>query len=127
MTGAPSVAILKYVLKYRDPLSLAFQALADPTRRDLVDRLLRGPASVSQLAEPLDMTLSAVVQHLAVLEGAGLVRSQKIGRVRTFQAEPAGLRLAEDWFRPRRTPAESRLDRLGEHLASQAEPPKENP
>lgn len=115
------------MLKHRDPLSLAFQALGDPTRRDLVDRLLRAPASVSQLAEPLEMTLSAVVQHLAVLEGAGLVRSQKLGRVRTYQVEPAGLRLAEDWFRPRRTPAESRLDRLGELLADQAEPHKENP
>ena len=127
MTVGPSVAILKYVLKHWDPLSLAFQALADPTRRDLVDRLLRGPASVSQLAEPLDMTLSAVVQHLAVLEGAGLVRSQKTGRVRTFQVEPAGLRRTEDWFRPRRTPAETRLDRLGELLADQAKPLKENP
>lgn len=115
------------MLKHRDPLSVAFQALADPTRRDLVDRLLRGPASVGQLAEPLDMTLSAVVQHLAVLEGAGLVRSQKIGRVRTFQVELAGLRRTEDWFRRRRTTAETRLDRLGEHLADQAEPPKENP
>ena len=126
MTRRVPIPILKQVLKHRDPLSLAFQALADPTRRDLVDRLLRGPASVSQLAEPVDMTMSAVVQHLAVLEGAGLVRSQKIGRVRTFQVDPDGLRRTEDWFRPRRTPTESRLDRLGEHLA-RSEPPQENP
>ena len=113
------------MLKQRDPLDLVFQALSDPTRRTLVDRLLRGPASVSQLAAPLDMTMSAVVQHLAVLEAAGLVRSQKIGRVRTFQIDPTGLRLAEAWLTPRRTPWERRLDHLGEVLAEP--PPKELP
>lgn len=115
------------MLKHWDSLSLAFQALADPTRRELVDRLLASPASVSQLAEPLAMTMSAVVQHLAVLEGAQLVRSQKIGRVRTYQIDPSGLRLAEDWLRPRRTPAERRLDRLGDVLAgeSQTNPPND--
>ena len=109
------------MLKYVDPLSLAFQALADPTRRELVDRLILGPASVTQLGEPLDMTMSAVVQHLAVLEAAGLVRSEKIGRVRTFQVAPEGLRSTEDWLHSRRTPVERQLDRLGELLA--ADPP----
>jgi DNA-binding transcriptional ArsR family regulator len=73
------------------PLDLTFQALADPTRRVMVERLARGPASVSELAQPLDMTLSAVVQHLAVLEASGLVRSQKVGRVRTCRIEPVAL------------------------------------
>ncbi len=79
-------------------LDLVFQALADPTRRVMVERLSRGPASVSELAQPLDMTLSAVVQHIAVLEASGLVRSQKAGRVRTCRVEPAALRTAEKWI-----------------------------
>ena len=74
------------------PLDLAFQALADPTRRIMVERLTRSPASVSELARPLAMTLSAVVQHLAVLEASGLVRSEKVGRVRTCRIEPKALR-----------------------------------
>ena len=104
------------MLKYSDPLSLAFQALADPTRRALLDRLIQGPASGTQLGEPLAMTLSAVVQHLGVLEAAGLVRSEKIGRVRTYQVATEGLRATEDWLHQRRTPVERRLDRLDEHL-----------
>lgn len=93
------------------PLDLTFQALADPTRRIMVERLARGPASVSELARPLDMTLSAVVQHLAVLEASGLVRSQKVGRGRTCRIAPAALQGAERWI------AERRLDRLGKFLA----------
>ncbi len=84
-------------------LDLVFGALADPTRRVIVDRLTRGPASVSELAQPLDMTLSAVVQHLAVLEGSGLVRTEKVGRVRTCRVEPTALRVAERWLAERRT------------------------
>jgi len=99
-----------------------FQALADPTRRVMVDRLTRGPASVSELAEPLDMTLSAVVQHLAVLETSGLVRSEKVGRVRTCRVEPAALRTAEQWITERRTTWERRLDRLGAFLAADESP-----
>jgi DNA-binding transcriptional ArsR family regulator len=99
------------------PLDLAFQALADPTRRVMIERLARGPASVSELAKPLDMTLSAVVQHLAVLEASGLVRSRKIGRVRTCRVEPGALRDAERWIAERRAVWERRLDRLGEFLA----------
>jgi DNA-binding transcriptional ArsR family regulator len=106
--------ILKCVLNHE--LDRVFQALADPTRRALVDRLTRGPASVSELAEPLPITLAAVVQHLQVLEGCGLVRTEKVGRVRTCQIDPAGLRAAEDWLRERRTGWERKLDRLADVL-----------
>jgi DNA-binding transcriptional ArsR family regulator len=94
-----------------------FQALADPSRRVMVERLSRGPASVSELAQPLAMSLPAVVQHLQVLETSGLVRSEKVGRVRTCRIEPAALRPAERWINERRTGWERRLDRLGEYLA----------
>ena len=94
-----------------------FQALADPSRRMMVERLTRGPASVSQLAEPLAMSLAAVVQHVQVLEACGLVRSEKLGRVRTCHIEPAALRSAEQWIAARRTTWEHRLDRLGDFLA----------
>ncbi len=100
-------------------LDQMFQALADPTRRAMVERLARGPASVSDLARPLAMSLPAVMQHLAMLEGSGLVRSQKIGRVRTCRIEPQALSLAEQWINARRTEWERRLDRLGDYLAEQ--------
>jgi DNA-binding transcriptional ArsR family regulator len=115
--------ILKYVLNYGAPLDLVFQALADPTRRVMVERLSRGPASVSDLAQPLAMSLSAVVQHLQVLEASGLVRSEKAGRVRTCRIEPAALRTAEDWIGARRTTWERRLDRLAEYLATEGNQP----
>ena len=111
-------------------LDLVFHALADPTRRVMVDRLIRGPASVSDLAEPLAMTLSAVVQHLAVLEQSGLVRSAKVGRVRTCRVEPDALRAVERWITERRTSWERRLDRLEDFLAAtepQPEPKKKKP
>ena len=98
-------------------LDLMFQALADPARRSMVERLSRGPASVSQLAEPLAMSLSAVVQHLNLLEASGLVRTQKVGRVRTCQIEPQALQVAEHWINERRLSWERRLDRLGDFLA----------
>lgn len=97
-------------------LDLTFQALADPTRRSMVERLSRGPASVSELAQPFAMSLPAVVQHLAMLEASGLVRSEKVGRVRTCRMEPVALSLAEQWFDQRRSDWDQRLDRLGEHL-----------
>ena len=106
------------------PLDRVFQALADPSRRGMVERLSRGPASVSELAEPLPMSLQAVVQHLHVLEASGLVRTEKLGRVRTCQIEPAVLRSAEQWIEERRTSWEERLDRLGEYLAEDPEDPK---
>lgn len=90
-----------------------FQALADPSRRAIVERLCRGPASVSELAAPFSMSLPAVVQHLQVLEASGLVQSEKTGRVRTCRIEPAALRAAETWIHERRTLWEKRLDRLG--------------
>ena len=104
-------------------IDLMFHALADPGRRLMVDRLSKGPASVSQLAEPLDMSLSAVVQHLQILEASGLVRTEKVGRVRTCTIEPKALSLAEKWISDRRTLWERRLDRLGEYLAEQTNEP----
>jgi DNA-binding transcriptional ArsR family regulator len=98
-------------------LDQAFQALADPTRRAVVERLCDGPASVSELAKPFAMTLAAVVQHVQVLEAAGLVTTQKIGRVRTVQVDAAGLRSAEAWLAARRTRVEDQLDRLAALLA----------
>jgi DNA-binding transcriptional ArsR family regulator len=100
-------------------IDLLFQALADPSRRAMVDRLTRGPASVSELARPLAMSLPAVVQHLHLLEASGLVRSEKLGRVRTCSIEPTTLRTAEAWVAQRRTAWERRLDRLGDFLAEQ--------
>ena len=100
-------------------LDLTFHALADPARRAMVERLSRGPASVSELAQPLAMSLPAVVQHIAVLEGSGLIRSQKLGRVRTCQIEAGALQRAEQWINDRRIQWERRLDRLGDYLAQQ--------
>jgi DNA-binding transcriptional ArsR family regulator len=112
------------MLQHQASLDRTFQALADPTRRGIVERLCRGPASVSEIAKPLDMTLSAVVQHLQVLETSGLVRSEKAGRVRTCRIEPAALRSAENWIASRRANWERRLDRLGDWLAETDDPPK---
>ena len=97
-------------------LDLTFQALADPTRRAMVERLSRSPATVSDLARPLSMSLPAVMQHLAVLETSGLVVSQKSGRVRTCSINPAAFAEAERWITERRLEWERRLDRLGEYL-----------
>jgi DNA-binding transcriptional ArsR family regulator len=94
-----------------------FHALGDPTRRAIVEKLSEGPISVSRLAEPLDITLAAVVQHLQVLEESGLVQTEKTGRVRTCRIEPAGLSAAEQWIGDRRSRWERRLDRLGDLLA----------
>jgi len=107
------------MLKQEPTLDRVFQALADPTRRGMMERLSRGPASVSELAQPLTMSLSAVVQHLEVLEKSGLVRSRKMGRVRTCRIEPVALRTAEQWIARRRSVWERRLDRLGAYLAQQ--------
>jgi DNA-binding transcriptional ArsR family regulator len=97
-------------------LDPVFHALSDSTRRGIVNRLTLGPASVTELAGPFDMTLSAVVQHLTVLEQSGLVRSEKVGRVRTCRIEPAALRTVEDWVAERRAEWERRLDRLADYL-----------
>ena len=109
--------ILKHMLNQAPMLDPVFQALADPTRRAIVDRLSRGPASVSSLAVPLPMSLPAVMQHLQVLEKSGLIRSEKIGRVRTCRIEPVAMQTAEQWIAERRATWERRFDRLGEYLA----------
>ena len=97
-------------------LDLTFQALADSTRRSILAQLTRGPRSVSTLARPLAMSLPAVMQHLAVLEGSGLVRSVKVGRVRTCSIEPKALSLAEQWINQRRAEWQRHFDQLGEYL-----------
>src|SRR5580693_9535097 len=105
-----------------------FHALAEPMRRALVERLSAGPMSVSDLAQPFGVTLAAIVQHLQVLEESGIVRSEKLGRVRTCRLEAEGLKLAERWISERRGLWERRLDRLGELLAederTKPQPPK---
>ncbi|MBW8725263.1 MAG: helix-turn-helix transcriptional regulator [Inquilinus limosus] len=111
------------MLQHPQPLDLMFQALADPSRRVMIERLSRGPASVSELAQPLAMSLSAVVQHLAVLEASGLVRSEKVGRVRTCRIEPAALETAEQWLNERRLSWDRKLDRLGDYLAKATDEP----
>ncbi len=93
-----------------------FHALADASRRTMVERLVRGPASVTELARPFDMALPTVVQHLGVLEAAGIVTSTKVGRVRTYQLAPEALTPAAEWISLQRLPAERRLDRLGTFL-----------
>lgn len=107
---------LSIVFRQDAALDLAFQALADPSRRAMVERLVAGPASVSELAKPLAMSLPGVMQHLAVLEASGLVISEKIGRTRTCRIEPAVLAHAEHWIAERRALWERRFDRLGQFL-----------
>jgi DNA-binding transcriptional ArsR family regulator len=94
-----------------------FHALGDSSRRAMVERLSRGPASVSELAKPFEMALPTVVQHLGVLEAAGIVTSAKAGRVRTYQLVPEALTPAADWISRQRLPAERHLDRLGDLLS----------
>jgi DNA-binding transcriptional ArsR family regulator len=101
-----------------DPL---FHALGDPTRRAILDRLVERPMSVSELANPLGITLTAVVQHLQILEEARLVYTEKLGRVRVCRLEPAGFRSLEQWIRDHRTAWERKLDRLGQFLAEDDE------
>jgi DNA-binding transcriptional ArsR family regulator len=110
------------VLNQSPSLDRVFQALADPTRRDMIERLTGGPASVTELAAPLAMSLPAVLQHVAVLEGCGLISSEKVGRVRTCRVEPAAIRGAETWLAGQRLAWERRLDDLGDYLAEPTEP-----
>jgi DNA-binding transcriptional ArsR family regulator len=114
------------VLNESATLDLAFQALADPTRRRLVAWLTRGPASVSELAQPLPMSLPAVLQHLRLLEASGLVRSEKKGRVRTCRVEPKALAAAEGWIAEQRALWEGRLDRLETYLEEMKAEEKKN-
>jgi DNA-binding transcriptional ArsR family regulator len=109
------------MLQYQaDPLDLAFQALSDPGRRAMVERLSFGPASVSELAKPLPITLSAVVQHLKVLEEARLVRSEKVGRVRTCTLEIGTMIHVERWIAERKRFWERQYDQLEAYLARTA-------
>ncbi len=109
------------MLSQRASIDRVFHALGDPTRRAIVEQLSEGPISVSRLAKPLDITLAAVVQHLQVLEKSGLVRSVKVGRVRTCRMEPAGLTVAERWIGARRLLWRRRLNRLGNVLSEEDE------
>jgi DNA-binding transcriptional ArsR family regulator len=108
--------ILRHMLNQSIDLDRLFHALADPARRLMVERLSQGPAAVSELARPLPMSLPSVMQHLGVLETAGLVRSEKTGRVRTCAIEPQALNHVEQWIGARRSEWEHRLDRLGAYL-----------
>ena len=105
------------MLNYSESLDAVFHALADPTRRALIEQLGRGPASVKELAKPLNISLPGVMQHLALLERSGLVRTEKVGRVRTCTIQPAALRSAETWIARRRASWERRFDRLAAYLA----------
>lgn len=109
------------MLNYSASLDLAYAALSDGSRRSMVDRLSRGPATVKELAAPLTMSLPAVLQHLRVLEDSGLVRSEKVGRVRTCRLQPATLQAAEQWIADRRSDWEARLDRLSAFLDEEDE------
>lgn len=122
--------MVKRMLKHQaEAADGVFHALADANRRAIVDHLTRGPATVSELARLLGVTVAATVQHLRVLQASELVRSEKAGRVRTCQIDPSGLRRAEEWLRLRRTTWERRLDRLGDVLGESADerrPPPTN-
>jgi DNA-binding transcriptional ArsR family regulator len=103
-----------------EPTDRIFHALADANRRAMIERLTRGPATVSELAALLGVTIAATVQHLKVLEDSDLVRSEKVGRVRTCQIDPVGLRNAETWLQRQRTAWERRLDSLGAFLENES-------
>lgn len=107
------------MIKYQPNLDKLFHALADGQRRAIIDHLSKGPSTVSDLAAPLEISLPAVMQHLAVLEGAGLLNSEKRGRVRTCALAPGALTEVEGWISARRKMVEARLDRLGQFLDQQ--------
>jgi DNA-binding transcriptional ArsR family regulator len=110
------VRILKSMLDETIDLDRTFQALADKSRRTMVERLTLGPASVSQLAEPLTMSLAAVLQHVQVLEACGVVKTEKVGRTRMCRIEKQTMTAAEQWIADRRRGWENRLNRLGDIL-----------
>ncbi len=120
MTISYRAPILKHMLDQTIDLDRTFQALADKSRRSMVERLTEGPASISQLAEPLDMSLAAVVQHVQVLEACGLVKTKKVGRTRMCRIEPSAMTAAERWMADRRRGWEDRLNQLGDVLADVA-------
>lgn len=110
--------------KCYEGLDGVFRALADETRRAIVERLVRGPASVSDLAAPFEMAMPTVMQHLKILEEGGLVTSSKAGRVRTYQYQPGSMADATAWMSQQRTSAEQQLDRLGDFLSTADSPSK---
>src|SRR5436853_7291115 len=114
------MTILRHMPKYRGQetpgLDLTFRALGDPSRRAMLVRLARGPASVTELARPFDMALPSVVQHLRVLEDAQIVASSKVGRIRSYQLVPDALTAVGSWLSGIRLPAEKNLDRLDAYL-----------
>jgi DNA-binding transcriptional ArsR family regulator len=112
------------MLNYQTPTDKVFHALGDPTRRGMLERLSRGPVTVSELAEPFEMSLPAIVQHLQVLETSGLVATEKKGRVRTCRLDPKGLQTAERWIAERRAFWERAFDKLGAFLAETADGPQ---
>ncbi|HLK20255.1 MAG TPA: metalloregulator ArsR/SmtB family transcription factor [Bryobacteraceae bacterium] len=107
--------------KKKADIGRIFHALGDPTRRAILEKLTAGPVSVSALADPLKITLAAVVQHLQILEESGLVQTEKVGRVRTCRIESAGFSAAAQWLADRRSNLERRLDKLGEFLKDEGE------
>ena len=113
--------MLQWMLNHRSAprAPAALDALGDATRRAIVERLSGGPATVTELAEPLSISRSAVLQHLTVLEGAALVRTEKVGRTRGCRLDPAGLEAVQAWAADHRQRWERRLDRLGELLAEE--------
>jgi DNA-binding transcriptional ArsR family regulator len=119
LTVSAQAHTLKQMLNHQPTLNAVFHALADPTRRAIVERLIESDAPVSELAKPLAMSLAAVVQHVQILEHSGIIVTHKTGRVRTCRIEPSALRAAETWIAQRRSLWERRLDRLGDILAEQ--------
>ena len=116
--SAGSSASASSLMRRKPPdIDRVFHALGDPSRRAILEKVSQGPISVSRLAEPLDITMAAVVQHLHILEESGLVQTEKHGRVRTYRIESAGLSVAQQWIADRRTAWERLLDRLGDLLA----------
>ena len=120
LTNTSVTSIVRYVPKYDGELDAVLRALADPTRRAVVERLAKSPAVVSELAAPFSMALPSLMQHLRVLEDAGLVTSHKLGRVRTVSLRPGALDVLHLWLGEQRTPAEHQADQLGIHLARTA-------
>jgi DNA-binding transcriptional ArsR family regulator len=113
LQGRPDMALQPALEK---PIDSVFRALSDPTRRHVLERLSKSPASVSELAEPFNMALPSFVQHMGILEDCGLVQSRKTGRVRTYEIIPKRLKLAEDWMVRQRALWEKRLDQLDTYL-----------
>jgi len=116
LTRTTRSSIVRHVPKYHDELDAVLRALADPTRRAVVERLVKSPAVVSELAAPFSMALPSLMQHLSVLEQAGLITSRKDGRVRTVSLRPGALDVLHLWLGQQRTPSERQADRLGIHL-----------